>query len=239
MKIRNGRVVRIAPSQPPQDQGHPAELAGRFDLEGADELVFFDISTPAERKSSREAWVVEVAHTLSIPFTVGGGVESLEDIRALLQAGADKIALNSAVVRNPSLMQEAASLFGRQCLVAAVEVRRDPEGVWRVFVRGENTGLEALPWIGELERLGAGEILLTSLDRDGTREGLDLDLIEAASRRSIPLMTSGGVGSREDFQEAIHHGADAVLATTFFHDRTLSIPALKMWLVSQGVQVRQ
>jgi cyclase len=241
LDVKHGRVVKGVQFQNLRDIGHPAELAARYDLEGADELVFLDISATAERRSTQEAWVKEVAHTLSIPFTVGGGVRSVDHIRALLRAGADKVAINSGAVENPTFIQEAAALFGRQCLVASVDAKRDAALGWRVFVKGGKTptDLAVLPWIEELEHLGAGEILLTSMDRDGTLEGFDLELVEAASRRSIPLIASGGAGTREHFLEAFHHGADAVLAATLFHERTLTIPALKLWLVANEVQVRQ
>lgn len=240
LDVKNGRVVKGVQFQNLRDLGHPAELAARYDLEGADELVFHDISAPHERSSTLEAWVKEVAQTLSIPFTVGGGVRTLEDIRTLLRAGADKVALNSAAVENPDLIQKAAGVFGRPCIGAAVDAKRDPDLGWRVYVKGGTTPTDkaALAWLDELERLGAGEILLTSLDRDGTLEGFDLELLEGTAHLSIPLIASGGAGTREHFLEALHHGADAVLAATLFHERTLTIPALKMWLAAQNVQVR-
>lgn len=240
LDVKNGRVVKGVQFQNLRDLGHPAELAARYDMEGADELVFLDISATHERRATMEAWVKEVAQTLSIPFTVGGGVRTVDDIRTLLRAGADKVAINSAAVENPALIQEAARIFGRQCVVAAVDAKRDPDLGWRVFVKGGAipTNLGVLTWIEDLERLGAGEILLTAIDRDGTQEGFDLELIEGTSRLSIPLIASGGAGTQEHFLEALHHGADAVLAATLFHERALTIPGLKLWLASQGVQVR-
>lgn len=240
LDVKNGRVVKGVQFQNLRDLGHPAELAARYDLEGADELVFLDISATQERRSTMEAWVKEVAQTLSIPFTVGGGIRIVDDIRSLLRAGADKVAINSAAVENPALIREAAGIFGRQCIVAAVDAKRDPDLGWRVYVNGGANPTEraVLPWLDELEHLGAGEILLTSIDRDGTQKGFDLDLIESTSRLSIPLIASGGAGTQDHFLEALHHGADAVLAATLFHERTLTIPGLKLWLASQGVQVR-
>ena len=240
LDVKDGRVVKGIQFQNLRDLGHPAELAARYDLEGADELVFLDISATHERRATMEVWVQEVAQTLSIPFTVGGGVRSVDDIRSLLRAGADKVAINSAAVENPALIQEAAAIFGRQCVVAAVDAKRDPDLGWRVYVNGGAIPTEraVLSWLDELEQLGAGEILLTSIDRDGTQEGFDLDLIEGTSGLSIPLIASGGAGTQEHFLEALHHGADAVLAATLFHERTLTIPGLKLWLASQGVQVR-
>lgn len=240
LDVQHGRVVKGVRFQNLRDLGHPAELAARYDLEGADELVFLDISATAERRATQEAWVREVAQTLSIPFTVGGGVRSLEDIQRLLRAGADKVAINSAAVTAPEFVEAAAARFGRQCIVASVDAKADPDLGWRVFVKGgqEPTDKAVLPWLAELEALGAGELLLTSIDRDGTLEGFDLDLLGRTSQLSIPLIASGGAGTPAHFLEALQGGADAVLAATLFHERTLTVPALKAFLATHGVQVR-
>ncbi len=241
LDVKNGRVVKGVRFQDLRDLGHPTELAARYDLEGADELVFLDISATAERRSTQTAWVMDVARTLSIPFTVGGGVRSVDEIRDLLRAGADKVAINTAALENPGLVREASALFGRQCVVAAVDAKRDPQLGWRVYVRGgqEPTEIGVRAWLEELNELGAGEILLTSIDRDGTGEGFDLELIAEAVRLPIPLIASGGAGSIQHFQEALEQGADAVLAATLFHERILPIPQLKAALAQAGLQVRQ
>jgi cyclase len=203
-------------------------------------LVFLDISASRENRSTREIWVREVARELSIPFTVGGGVSSVEDARTLLRAGADKIAVNTAAALRPALVTELADAFGRQCVVVAVDVKRDPKLGWRVFLKGgtESTHRPALDWLWELKELGAGEILLTSMDRDGTGDGFDVQLIERASQLPIPLIASGGAGHEIHFLEALEHGADAVLAATVFHEGTIPIPRLKNYLAQNDILVR-
>ena len=182
----------------------------------------------------------EVARELSIPFTVGGGVACVDDAKRLLRAGADKVAVNTAAAQRPALVSELAEAFGRQCVVAAVDVKRDEALAWRVFLKGgtEPTDRSALDWLWELNDLGAGEILLTSMDRDGTGAGFDVQLIERASELPIPLIASGGAGMDIHFLEALEHGADAVLAATLFHEGILSIPQLKAYLAHNGILVR-
>ncbi len=241
LDVKDGRVVKGVKFQNLRDMGRPAELACRYDLEGADEVVFLDISATDENRATQESWVRDVAHALSIPFTVGGGVGSVEDMRRLLRAGADKVGINTAAVKNPSLIAEAASVFGRQCIVVAIDVARDPDLGWRVFVNGgkKATELDAVGWMDRVTELGAGEILLTSMDRDGTLEGFDLELLQKAGRLSIPVIASGGAGTEAHFLEALQHGADAVLAATLFHEGTLPIPRLKAFLAENGVSVRR
>lgn len=240
LDVRQGRVVKGVQFKELRDLGHPVELAHRYDEEGADELVFLDITASLEQRGTRESWVRSVARELSIPFTVGGGVSRVEDARSLLRAGADKVAVNTAAALRPALVSELADAFGRQCVVAAVDVKRDADLGWRVFLKGgtEPTQRAALDWLCELEQLGAGEILLTSMDRDGTGDGFDVELLTLASARSIPLIASGGAGTEEHFLEALQNGADAVLAATLFHEGILPIPRLKAYLAQNDVSVR-
>ncbi|WP_005037081.1 imidazole glycerol phosphate synthase subunit HisF [Holophaga foetida] len=240
LDVKNGRVVKGIQFKQLRDLGSPVELAKRYDKEGADELVFLDIAASLENRGTREAWVRGVARELSIPFTVGGGVSSAEDGRLLLRAGADKVAVNTAASNRPELVTEMAEAFGRQCVVAAVDVKRDPELGWRVYLKGgtQPTERSAIEWLWQLNELGAGEILLTSMDRDGTLDGFDLELLEQASKLPIPLIASGGAGKDVHFLEALEHGADAVLAATLFHEGILPIPTLKTYLAQHGVVTR-
>jgi len=241
LDVKDARVVKGVKFQNLRDMGHPAELACRYDLEGADEVVFLDISATNESRGTQEDWVKEVAHALSIPFTVGGGVTCVEDVRRLLRAGADKVAINSAAVRNPQLLTEAADIFGRQCIVLAIDAARDKKLGWRVFVNGGKvpTEIDAVEWMERGTELGAGEILLTSIDRDGTLEGFDLELLQKAGCLPIPVIASGGAGTEAHFLDALQNGADAVLAATLFHEGTLPIPKLKTYLAEHGVLVRR
>ncbi|HNX94021.1 MAG TPA: imidazole glycerol phosphate synthase subunit HisF [Holophaga sp.] len=241
LDVKNGRVVKGIQFKNLRDMGHPAELACRYDIEGADEVVFLDITATHENRGTQEAWVREVAHSLSIPFTVGGGVSSVDDVRRLLRAGADKVAINSAAVKNPQLLTEAADVFGRQCIVLAVDAKRDPQLGWRVYVSGGriSTELDAVAWMEQGTELGAGEILLTSMDRDGTLEGFDLELLQKVGRLPIPVIASGGAGTEAHFLDALRNGADAVLAATLFHEGTLPISRLKNYLAENGVSVRR
>ncbi len=240
LDVKEGRVVKGVQFKALRDLGHPVELARRYDAEGADELVFLDISASEEQRGTQEAWVREVARTLTIPFTVGGGVSRPEDFTRLLRAGADKVAVNTAAVRDPELVRQAAERVGGQSVVAAVDAERDPELGWRVFVKGgkEATDLAVLPWLRRLVELGAGEILLTSIDRDGTGEGFDLELLREASALPVPVIASGGAGRKEHFLAALEAGAEAVLAATLFHEGTLPIPELKTYLAAQGQLIR-
>ena len=241
LDVRDGQVVKGVNFEGLRVIGDPVELARRYDLEGADELVFLDISATNEARRTRLDWVREAARQLSIPFSVGGGVREIEDIRQLLRAGADKVGINSAAVGRPEFISEAAAVFGRQCILAAVDVARDPELGWRVFTHAgqQRTELSARDWLPLLAELGAGEILLTSIDCDGTQNGFDSELLTLASALPIPVIASGGAGTYEHFLEALRCGADAVLAATLFHEGRMPIPKLKAYLAEHGVLVRQ
>ena len=240
LDVKDGRVVKGVRFERLRDMGDPAELAARYDAEGADELVFLDISASAERRRTQAAWVNGVAKRLSIPFTVGGGVSSVEEVRALLRAGADKVAVNTAAVRRPELVRELAEVFGAQCVVGAVDLKRDADLGWRVFAQGgkEATDLAAQGWLPRLVALGAGELLLTSMDRDGTGDGFDLDLLRFAANLGVPVIASGGAGTEAHFLDALEAGADAVLAATLFHEGALPIPKLKTFLAAHGQELR-
>ena len=244
LDIKGGRVVKGVNFVALRDAGDPVEIAKVYNRSGADELVFLDISATLEERGTMIEMVEKVAREIFIPFTVGGGIRSVEDIRRILQAGADKISLNSAAVANPDLVREASEKFGAQCVVAAIDVKSDaafPSG-YQVYVAGgtKPTGLDALEWALEAERLGAGEILLTSMDRDGTGIGYDNVITAMISRAvSVPVIASGGAGSMEHFYEALTDGAaDAVLAAGLFHFGELSIPDLKAYLAQKGIEVR-
>jgi cyclase len=245
LDVAEGRVVKGVHFQSLRDAGDPVAQAARYDAEGADELVFLDISASPEGRRTTLEMVSRVADTIFIPFTVGGGIRSVEDAGQALRAGADKVAVNTAAVRDPSLVSRLADSFGSQCVVAAVDVKQvakapDPAG-WRVFITGgrEPTGLDAIEWIGRLEQLGAGEILLTSMDRDGTQQGYDLPLIRAASSRvRLPIIASGGAGNLEHLAEAFRSGAHGVLAASIFHDQGCSLAEARAYLRQRGFLVR-
>ncbi len=240
LDVAEGRVVKGVHFESLRDAGDPVEQARRYDAEGADELVFLDITASHERRDTTLDMVSRVAEAIYIPFTVGGGVRSVEDAGRLLRAGADKVAVNTAAVRDPSLVTRLAESFGTQCVVAAVDAKR-VGGRFTVMVTGgrEPTELEAIAWIAELERLGAGEILLTSMDRDGTRAGYDLELTGAASRAvRIPVIASGGAGSLAHLAEALEAGAHGVLAASIFHFRGSSLPEARAFLRARGFPVR-
>ena len=240
LDVANGRVVKGVHFESLRDAGDPIEQAARYDQEGADELVFLDISaSPEERKTTLDM-VGRVAESIFTPFTVGGGIRSVPDAGAALRAGADKVAVNTAAVREPALVSRLAESFGSQCVVAAVDVRR-VNGRLVVMVNGgrEETPLEAVAWIRQLESLGAGEILLTSMDRDGTGQGYDLPLLTAASSAvSIPMIASGGAGNLEHLAEAFDAGAHGVLAATIFHFQGSSLAEARAYLRSRGFPVR-
>ncbi len=245
LDVAGGRVVKGVRFQELRDAGDPAEQAARYDAEGADELVFLDIGASHEERGTTLDMVSRVADTLFIPFTVGGGIRSVADARAVLRAGADKVAVNTAAVRDPSLVTRLADEFGRQCVVAAVDAK-DREGRgkgegWEVMVRGgrEPTGLEAVDWAGRLASLGAGEILLTSMDADGTQHGYDLPLTGAVARAvRIPVIASGGAGTLEHLAAALAVGAHGVLAATLFHYRGTTLREARAFLAGRGFPVR-
>ncbi|MBS2030286.1 MAG: imidazole glycerol phosphate synthase subunit HisF [Deltaproteobacteria bacterium] len=240
LDVKNGRVVKGVQFRDLRDLGTPVELARRYDREGADELVFLDIAATEEQRGTQLAWVREVARELSIPFTVGGGVKSVDDVRRLLRAGADKVAINSAAVKEPALLEACAREFGSQCVVLACDVARDDALGWRVFTGGgkQRTDRAGVPWIREAVALGAGEVLLTSIDRDGTQQGFDLELLRALEDLSVPLIASGGAGEKAHFLAALQVGADAVLAASLFHESRLPIAELKRFLAERGQLIR-
>ncbi len=241
LDVSGGRVVKGVKFQNLRDAGDPVELADLYRRQGADELVLLDVSaTPEEREHGLET-LAEVREVLSIPMTVGGGIRTVEDARRLLEVGADKVAMNTAAYDRPSLLTDVATSFGRQCCVAAVDAAQSDDG-WEVVVRSgtEFTGTPVTDWVQQVEEAGAGEILLTSFDRDGTREGYDLDLMEAVtSRTDIPVIASGGADGPQHFLEAIEAGADAVLAASIFHEREYSVEAVKAYLADHDIPVRQ
>ena len=240
LDVAGGRVVKGVHFEALRDAGDPVEQAARYDADGADELVFLDISaSPDERRTTLEM-VARVADSIFIPFTVGGGIRSVADAGAALRAGADKVSVNTAAVRDPSLVSRLADSFGSQCVVAAVDARR-VNGRLAVMVNGgrEETPLEVVAWMGELESRGAGEILLTSMDRDGTGVGYDLELLRAAAGAvGIPIIASGGAGTLAHLAEALEAGAHGVLAATIFHFRGSTLPEARAFLRGRGYPVR-
>jgi cyclase len=244
LDVKNGRVVKGVNFVNLRDAGDPVEQARVYDAAGADELVFLDITATHEARQTVMQMARAVADQVFIPFTVGGGIRTVDDMRAILRSGADKISVNSAAVRNPHLVSQGAWEFGSQAVVVAIDARRvsGKENQWEVFVRGgrEPTGIDALEWVVKAEKMGAGEILLTSMDRDGTQAGYDVIFTRAvADVVSIPVIASGGAGSLEHFAEALTvGGADAALAASLFHYKQLTIAEVKKHLAEQGIPVR-
>lgn len=241
LDVKNGRVVKGVSFVNLRDAGDPVECAAQYNKVGADELVLLDITATHEGRSTMIDIVERVASTIFIPFTVGGGIRELDDFTAMLRAGADKVSVNSAAVRNPSLIEQAAYKFGSQCVVCAIDAKRRGNS-WEVYLNGGRipTGIDALEWAKEAENRGAGEILLTSMDCDGQKNGYDNELTRAVSERvGIPVIASGGAGALEHFYDAFTEGcADAVLAASLFHFNEISIPELKAYLSGRGVPVR-
>ncbi|HUL50915.1 MAG TPA: imidazole glycerol phosphate synthase subunit HisF [Gemmatimonadales bacterium] len=241
-----GRVVKGVRFQELRDAGDPVEQAARYDAEGADELVFLDITASHEQRGTLIDLVARVAERLFIPFTVGGGVRSVDDARAVLRAGADKVGVNTAAVSDPSLVTRLADEFGRQCVVVAIDAKQRAAGSgkergWEVMVRGGRgpTGIEAVEWASKVEQLGAGEILLTSMDTDGTQGGYDLPLTGAVAHAvRIPVIASGGAGTLEHLAQALDAGAHGVLAATLFHYRGTTVPEARAFLARRGYPVR-
>ncbi len=241
LDVRDGRVVKGVQFQNLRDAGSPAELAARYEAEGADELVFLDVSATPEGRATATDTIRAVRAVLSLPLTVGGGVRSIEDAGRLLDAGADKVGINSAAVDRPGLITDIAGRFGSQCAILALDAAARPDGGWEVVVQSgrTRTGRDAVAWAIEAAQLGAGEILLTSWDRDGTGAGYDLELLSAISNAvSVPVIASGGVANAEHLIEGIRHGADAVLAASIFHDGKFTVRAVKSVLRSAGIEVR-
>lgn len=245
LDVHEGRVVKGVNFVNLRDAGDPVELAAAYDREGADELVFLDITATHEERPSMLDVAARTSEEVFIPYTVGGGMRSAADIRAMLAAGADKISMNSAAVAAPALLTETSRIYGSQCIVIAIDARRVPGSSparWEVFVAGgrTNTGLDAVAWAEEAERLGAGEVLLTSMDRDGTKDGFDIDLTRATtSAVNIPVIASGGAGELDHFAEVVVEAdADAVLAASVFHFGQFSIRQVKEAMASHGLPVR-
>lgn len=244
LDVSNGRVVKGVHFTDLRDTGDPVEIAAAYDKAGADELVFLDITATSDARGTVVDMVRRVAERVFIPFTVGGGIRTVEDFRALLREGADKISVNSSAIDRPQLIAEAADKFGSQCVVVAVDARRREDGPgWNVYKCGGriDTGLDAVEWVMQAERLGAGEILLTSMDGDGTKAGYDIALTrQIAENVGIPVIASGGAGTKEHFYEALTAGgADAALAASLFHYKELEIADLKEYLGGRGVPVRR
>jgi cyclase len=241
LDIKDGRTVKGVNFVGLRDAGDPVELARRYTEEGADELVFLDITATKEKRKTLVALVTDIAKHINIPFTVGGGIKAIDEIADILKAGADKVSLNSAIVRDPGLISRAADEFGSQAIVAAVDAKAVGDH-WEVFVKGgtEPTGLDALEWIKKTEQLGAGEILLTSMDRDGTKSGFDLNLLQQVNEHvTIPVIASGGAGTMQHCCDAVTIGkADAVLAASIFHFREIKIADLKNKMAKEGIAVR-
>lgn len=243
LDVNRGRVVKGVNFVNLVDAGDPVECAAVYDKAGADELVFLDITASSDARSTVVDMVRAVARRVFIPFTVGGGIRTVDDFRTILNAGADKVSVNSAAVKNPELIREAAEKFGSQCVVVAIDAKRRDDGSgWDVYLNGGrvNTGIDALEWAKRAEELGAGEILLTSMDCDGTKAGYDLELTRAVSENAgIPVIASGGAGKMEHFLDAFREGkADAVLAASLFHFKEIEICDLKKYLAENGESVR-
>lgn len=243
LDIKDGRVVKGINFVNLRDAGDPVSVASAYDKAGADEVVFLDITASADSRATRLEWVKAVASQLFIPFTVGGGIRTVEDFRAILREGADKISVNSAAIMNPRLIEEAAYKFGRQCVVVAIDAKRRTDGSgWNIYKNGGRVdmGIDAVEWAVKAAGLGAGEILLTSMDTDGTKKGYDLELTRAVAESvDIPVIASGGAGKLEHFYDALADAkAEAVLAASLFHYKELEIGQVKEYLREKGVSVR-
>ena len=243
LDIKDGRVVKCVKFVNLRDAGDPVDVATAYDRAGADEVVFLDIMASADSRATQLEWVRQVAARLFIPFTVGGGIRSVEDFKAILREGADKVAVNSAAIMNPRLVSEAADKFGSPCVVVAIDAKKRPDGSgWNIFKNGGRVDMEmdAVEWAVKAQRLGAGEILLTSMDCDGTKEGYDLGLTKAVAEAvEIPVIASGGAGKLEHFYEALVDAkAEAVLAASLFHYKEMEIGQVKEYLRGKGVSVR-
>lgn len=243
LDVKNGRVVKGVNFVDLKDAGDPVETAKAYDKEGADELVFLDITASSDARNTVADMVEKVAENVFIPFTVGGGIRTVEDFRTILRAGADKISINSSAINTPNLISDAAYKFGSQCVVVAIDAKSRPDGGWNVYKNGGriDTGLDVVEWAAEAEKRGAGEILLTSMDGDGTKAGYALSLTRAVAERvSIPVIASGGAGELSHFYDALSEKgkADAALAASLFHYRELTIREVKEYLRTKGIPVR-
>lgn len=241
LDVNNGRVVKGVNFVGLKDAGDPVEIAKRYNDEGADELTFLDISASVENRGTIVDIVKNVAKEVFIPLTVGGGIRNLDDIYALLNVGCDKISVNSSAVKTPNLIDDGAKRFGSQCIVVAIDVKKVSDGSYHVFVKGgrEDTGLDAISWAKEVENRGAGEILLTSMDTDGVKNGFDLEITKEISKIvNIPVIASGGAGNMSHFKDAFEAGADAALAASIFHFKEVDIMDLKRYLQKNNINVR-
>lgn len=242
LDVKDGRVVKGTNFVGLRDAGDPVELASVYDKEMADELIFLDITASCEERNTMVQVVEQTASQVFIPFTVGGGIRTVEDIRKMLKAGADKVSLNTAAIKNPDLIAEGAKRFGSQCIVLAVDARQAGQDKWEVYINGGRTptGLDVLEWVKKGVSLGAGEILLTSMDKDGTKDGYDIPLTRAVSEVvNVPVIASGGAGKMEHFYEVLTEGkADAVLAASVFHFGQFTVGEVKTFLREKGVDVR-
>jgi len=243
LDVHGGRVVKGVNFVNLQDAGDPVEIAAAYDKAGADELVFLDITASSDARATVVDMVRKVAEKVFIPFTVGGGIRTVEDFKVLLREGADKISINSSAINRPELIREAAEKFGSQCVVVAIDAKKREDGTgWNIYKNGGriDVGIDAIEWAKRVEELGAGEILLTSMDGDGTKAGYDLELTKAVSEAvSIPVIASGGAGTLEHFYEAFTEGkADAALAASLFHFKELEIKEVKQYLRDKGISVR-
>ncbi len=242
LDVDNGRVVKGVNFLDIKDAGDPVEIARRYNAEGADELCMLDITATHENRNTMIATVSAIAGEVFIPLTVGGGIRTLDNIKDMLHAGADKVAINSAAVSNPEFVQQAAERFGSQCIVVAIDAKQTADHHWEIFTHGGRnaTGIDAIEWAQEMERLGAGELLVTSMDRDGTKNGFDLDLMRTLSEHiQIPIIASGGVGDLQHLVDGVIEGkADAVLAASIFHFGTYSIGEAKAFMQDAGIEMR-
>ncbi len=242
LDVKEGRVVKGTNFVGLRDAGDPVELASRYDQERADELVFLDITASSDHRDTMVDVARGCASQVFIPFTIGGGIRSVEDMRKMLKAGADKTSLNTAAVKNPEVLREGAARFGRQCVVLAVDAKRCGDHRWEVYINGGRTptGMDCLAWVKKATELGAGEILLTSMDADGTKDGYDIELTRAVSEAvDVPVIASGGAGKLQHFYDVLVEGkADAVLAASVFHYGTYTVRQVKEYLKSRDVEVR-
>lgn len=243
LDVNNGRVVKGTNFLNLRDAGDPIEVGREYDRAGADELVFLDITASSDARAIKAEMVRKVAETVFIPFTVGGGIRTVDDFKMILREGADKVAVNTAAIMNPSLISEAAEKFGSQCVVVAIDAKRRADGTgWNIYKNGGRVdmGIDAVEWAMKADKLGAGEILLTSMDCDGTKAGYDIELTKAVAENvSIPVIASGGAGTKEHFYVALEEGkAEAVLAASLFHYKELEIHDLKHYLREKGISVR-
>lgn len=241
LDIKEGRVVKGVNFVGLKDAGDPVEIAKEYNRQGADEIVFLDITASVEKRSTTLDMVKKVAKEIFIPFTVGGGISSMKDMSVLLNAGCDKISVNSSAVKNPSLIDEGAKHFGSQCIVVAIDARRNEKGSWNVYVNGGriDSHKDAIQWAKEVCDRGAGEILLTSMDTDGTKAGYDIAMIQAINAQlSIPIIASGGAGDMQHFRDVFVAGADAALAASIFHFKEIDILDLKSYLAQEHIPVR-